>query len=1179
MIYPYFSNSYEFLKALLLEQIKGNRAKASGHDLAFAMTDVVVPDEAVKDDLNRALADAQGIASGVRFVTTQAWLDRVNHGSLDVRGRARALEWAIYSVVTDPEFLQKSQCRRLRAYVEKTTQTAVWPLVSRLAALFATYCSYRADWLWNWVGIEVPNADKVRVEREQRVLQAHPDFAWQKALWIELCTRLKEDGTKLWPTSEGFLSIPRKWIERMNGVKPKTGPLYVFVPRELPPLALPQLLAESKHRSVHLFMENPSSAFWFDPTVCSTDGFSWFHRNASARRALLDRVRNFVTQDTLSEESAFLEDDLPSAADSAPKTKTVTIEALGDMLKLKAESQQAEDIFIKPGQETFLSAIQSAVLEDDPSQMPREVDENDHSFMIVRAPNAMRELEALCDWISATIEASRQTEQPLCASDFLVTTPDIDAMAGVIAAVMGSRADDERLSYHIAGQSELDVNSAARAMLAAMRFVGGAATAEEFSELIEMPFFSAIRPQFDANATQIASWLACAGYRWGLNELHARAAVRRRLAVSEGDGLFEGTLERALERLLAGNLTSSSAALVAGDVLGMRGTELSGTQSTNDDPASFEYLLALAQAFNDVGEMPEQQSMEQWVETTRRFADILFSGYAKSTDMVAFMMRASSLAASAGEVLGQQPVSFETWCAALEKTLRNSKTAARASGRITFAKTGDFSGIPFKCVAVIGLNDGESFPGSSRREEFDLTAACLEHEGRELNVARRGDRDSRESNRGVFLDLLLAARRHFYVSYSIGSGAVAANPSVVLQDLKQAVAEGLNAPEELDAKLIKTVGALAASAENFSFDMGYVRARNPQLAQAVNKALECGYISDERPFADAPMVLQTAASLSVDDLAKFFTYSEGKSLRILGLADETDEEVQTTPVVRFGKDDYLYRSQVRRRIYQAFAQGSSVSEIEAFAACDPTLGEQSVRTLLVAESVQELNQLHQLLREKIEELNNARVERFEGGRLLIESAEGHAFDSLAVPSIDLFVTDDGRRLSFAAGISSSDLLKTFLQFAAVNLLAAERGEGAVDFFFVSQKADKTSENLWRACVSQAEQGEDARNTVALLEHILSNLLALVNHHVEHRPILAGAYVEQEDSLVWRGLNGYADAQKGCADLVKSAEKLSSLFDVSGSGKGGRSRKSKKDPLEEFDLAVEELTRVGNGGCE
>lgn len=119
-----------------------------------------------------------------------------------------------------------------------------------------------------------------------------------------------------------------------------------------------------------------------------------------------------------------------------------------------------------------LGSLQQAVLEDDPCVLPQTVADGDDSFLIVRAPNVVREVQALCDWIASMIEASAKTNEPLKASDFLVVTPDIDSMAGVIAAVMGARSEEEYLSYHIAGQSELDVNSAARAMLAAMRFVG-----------------------------------------------------------------------------------------------------------------------------------------------------------------------------------------------------------------------------------------------------------------------------------------------------------------------------------------------------------------------------------------------------------------------------------------------------------------------------------------------------------------------------------------------------------------------------------------------------------------------------------------------------------------------------------------------------------------------------------
>ena len=49
---------------------------------------------------------------------------------------------------------------------------------------------------------------------------------------------------------------------------------------------------------------------------------------------------------------------------------------------------------------------------------------------------------------------------------------------------------------------------------------------------------------------------------------------------------------------------------------------------------------------------------EAWLETTRRFADTLFAGYAKSPEMIAFVLRAASLAQSATEVLGAQEITF-----------------------------------------------------------------------------------------------------------------------------------------------------------------------------------------------------------------------------------------------------------------------------------------------------------------------------------------------------------------------------------------------------------------------------------------------------------------------------------------------------------------------------------------
>lgn len=1213
MIYPYFSNSYDLLKALFLQQLTAERHRRTGRAAVFTTLEVVVADEAVKDDITRALAQAQGIAAGVRFVSTRAWLDQLNHGSPDVTGRARALEWAIYALVTDDDFLARPECERLKHYVAKATGSAVWALVTRLAALLSTYAGYRADWLWSWAGVAVPGTDPLRRAREDKVLASHPDYAWQKALWRELCVRTNADGTKLWPTAESFLAIPDKWLARMNepqrDERDEEDPLFVFLPRELPPLALPQLLAQGRNRAVYLYMQNPSSAFWFDAS--STEGFSWFHRNAAVRRALIERVRSFVTPDADPGEAAFLEDNLQDPQE-ASANRIVPVEALGDVLKLKADAEDAEDVYVRPRDNSFLGQLQTAVLEDDAGQLPSVVPEGDETFLMVRAPNAMREVQTLCDWIGSCIEKSRGTSRPLSADDFLVVTPDIDAMAGVIAAVMNSRSPADRIAYHIAGQSELDVSGTARAMLTAMRFVSGAATAEEFSELIEMPAFAAIRPQLTVNATSIAAWLAAAGYRWGLNETHARSAVAHGLAAPEGDGLFEGTLERAIERLTASDMLGERT-IVAGDVLAVRGTELAGREGTSEDADSFEFLLSLAQAFADVGDIPERQTMSAWLESTRRFADTLFAGYAKSPDMGLFMMRAASLATSAQSVLGEQEVSFQTWCSALEKMLKTGKTTVRASGRVTFAGTGAFDGMPFECVAVIGLNDGESFPGSSRREEFDLTAARLSQDEQEINVARRGDRDARESNRGLFLNLMLAARSRFYVSYAIGSGSVPANPSVVLEDLRQAIGEGLEDPGELDAKLTKTVAALPSGAENFDPAMGAIRSRSPQLAQAVNRAIDAGYVADEAAFADAPMAVQKGASLSVDDLTKFLTYPESKSLSILGLVGQDEADADTAPVVRYLEDgNYLFRSRVRRRIVQSLEDGESVDTILQEAACDPTLGEQSVRSLLVDGRVRIIAEVHETLREKLQKMSTLHERRLSGGELVFDELRGEPFDRIAVPAIDCREGADGSLITGIVGISESERVKNFLRFAAVNLLAGQKSERSIDFLCLEALEEKTRRNaLWHlkdasgttpsndSTPEDAGQTQQSRNTAETLRHVLVSILRLINTHVTKGPILAGTYDEKLSSLLWRGLENFEQAQSRCSDLRGAIESVAMLFDISdevekaerekardgeATGKKDGRKKSKSDASkrskelqadsrEDFDAVVEVLLRL------
>src|SRR3569623_1023659 len=84
--------------------------------------------------------------------------------------------------------------------------------------------------------------------------------------------------------------------------------------------------------------------------------------------------------------------------------------------------------------------------------------------------------------------------------------------------------------------------------------------------------------------------------------------------------------------------------------------------------------------------------------------------------------------------------------------------------------------IPFRVVAVLGLNDGE-FPRSAGDAGLDL----MQHH------RRLGDRDVRSDDRYLFLETLMAAREGLHLSY-LGEGVrdgKPRNPAAPLAELMQ----------------------------------------------------------------------------------------------------------------------------------------------------------------------------------------------------------------------------------------------------------------------------------------------------------------------------------------------------------------------------------------------------------
>ena len=62
--------------------------------------------------------------------------------------------------------------------------------------------------------------------------------------------------------------------------------------------------------------------------------------------------------------------------------------------------------------------------------------------------------------------------------------------------------------------------------------------------------------------------------------------------------------------------------------------------------------------------------------------------------------------------------------------------------------------IPFKVVCLLGMNDGQ-YPRTVPKDGFDLMN----------NRQRRGDRSRRDDDRYMFLEAILSAQSHLYISY------------------------------------------------------------------------------------------------------------------------------------------------------------------------------------------------------------------------------------------------------------------------------------------------------------------------------------------------------------------------------------------------------------------------------
>ena len=204
----------------------------------------------------------------------------------------------------------------------------------------------------------------------------------------------------------------------------------------------------------------------------------------------------------------------------------------------------------------------------------------------------------------------------------------------------------------------------------------------------------------------------------------------------------------------------------------------------------------------------------------------------------------------------QQTLPQHTVIRHISRFLSSQSDAGFLQGGITFCSMVPMRSLPFKAICLLGLNDGD-FPSNTKATSFDLIA----------RHPQKGDRARRDDDRYLFLEAIMSAREHLYLSY-IGKSIhnnEALSPSALINELLDTLADmtGIS-PNQLNQQWIEQHPLQAFSPQYFN--QSTFRSSRSDYAEALNQPLK-----SPPPFYNKPLpTLETPTIIEQHHFLRFW---------------------------------------------------------------------------------------------------------------------------------------------------------------------------------------------------------------------------------------------------------------------------------------------------------------------
>jgi exodeoxyribonuclease V gamma subunit len=728
--------------------------------------------------------------------------------------RPERLVWTVLEVL--PDLVHEPPFAQLRAYVGEgsVADRRRWSLARRVADRFDRYAVHRSGMALAW-----STGDDVGPDGRP----LHPYHSWQPMLWRHLERHL--GAASLAARLDDTLRVLRGG-EPVHELPPR---VVLFGTSALPPVYLELLGALAARAEVRLYVTTPSVALWERVAACG-DGI----RAASEP----------------------LDPDSFGIAVSHPLLVTGGRLARDFQISLERHRPWAEtagEAADEPA--TLLARVQAYIVADRDRGRPGgewpalPADVLDSSIQVHVCHGPARQVEVLRDVLLAVLDDNPDLEP----RDVLVMTPDVETYAPLVMAAFGSEprldGDPPRLPVRIADRTLRRTNFVADTLLAVLDAVDSRLEASRVLDLLGREPIAARFGLAASDLETIQGWVIRSGIRWGMDAAH------RRLWDQPDDRWH--TWEFGLDRLLLGVAMTSDDDRVIADVAPYDDME-------GDDVALVGRLADACDAlFTTVRQLRDPRPLADWALALHAALEVLFATPDEDRWRLQQVQETvDDVARAGGEALLDLPALRAGLAAALDEP---AGRVGYETGAVTFSALVPLRSIPHEVICLVGMDDGV-FPRLARPAGFDLLAA-----GRHV-----GDRDPREEDRYLFLEAVLAARRHLLVTYT--GRDVRTNerrpPAVPVGELLDVVDRAV---DEHDGRRASERMTIEHPLQAFSPDNFAVTTRRPRPLGFDPRQLEAARalrrnVDETRPFVSDPLRVEDGGpdEVEIGELIRFF---------------------------------------------------------------------------------------------------------------------------------------------------------------------------------------------------------------------------------------------------------------------------------------------------------------------